>query len=470
MKLSTKLIVGTQCLLAAAVLTFGTLIVKNAKDRTIEEAAAYVLSEEESLDQLIQETKKKISDFESDLVRKSALNYTIKTKRHPQKIQYVLMSDEDIIWNESEVDVAALMKEYESSAGTTQTSVNWTIQNQNGKNLCIAARKCDLDSLNLTNYWQAAVFDITSNMQAIQVLMRNSLFIGIAVMIAVFLIESIFIRRVLVPLEALKESAAQIADGNYEKRIPITNQSDELGSLAVRFNEMAEAVQCQMSELCEERDQQKLLLRAMAHEMRTPITAINGYAFALQSTRLTADQQHEACSCLQEQSKRLAGLSDHLNMLIRAPLSVQLADISPEQVKHQLEQTVTPIAKQKQIELSFDWCNEPLKADDSLLNSFLCNLFDNAAKAGAAHITIGYDGNQFWVADDGCGMENEEIKNVTRPFYQVDPSRKKEGFGLGLALCERIAQVHGGVLQIQSAPGKGTTVTLKLPSSSKESN
>ena len=462
MKLSVKLLIGTQCLLAAAFLTFSVLVVQNAKAKVTEEAVSYVLSEEENLNSTIEETWRKISFTRGSQPFKTALNYSIKTKRRPQNIQYVLMSETAVIYNETGVNVAQIMQS--EKAHTVQLSdiekVKWAIVRQGEKSWCIAARKRTWTEEDV--YWQAAIFDITQNLYRIHILMRNSLFIGIAVMAAVFVIEYFFIRRVLAPLEALKESAAQIAGGNYEKRIPVTNQSDELGSLAVRFNEMAEAVQHQMSELCEERDQQKLLLRAMAHEMRTPITAINGYAFALQSTRLTADQQHEALICLQEQSKRLAGLSDSLNALIRAPLCAQLAEISPTQVKHQLEQTLLPVAQRKNIELNFDWSNQPLLADEQLLQSLLCNLFDNAAKAGASHITIGYDGKQFWVTDDGCGMESDEIKNVTRPFYQVDRSRKKEGFGLGLALCERIAQIHGGTLFIESAPGKGTTITVRV--------
>ena len=462
MKLSVKLIIGTQCLLAAAFLTFGVLVVRDAREKVTQEAVSYALSEEENLNSVIEETQKKFPFGADRQLSKTALNYSIKTKRRPQNIQYALMSETEVIYNETGLNVAQIMQNEKAYTmrSSNYENVNWAIVRQGEKDWCIAARRriwTDTDK-----YWQAAVFDVTQNLNRVHILMRNSLFIGIAVMMAVFLIEYLFIRRVLAPLEALKESAGQIADGNYEKRIPVINQSDELGSLAARFNEMAEAVQCQMSEQCEERDQQKLLLRAMAHEMRTPITAINGYAFALQSTRLTADQQHEALLCLQEQSKRLAGLSDSLNALIRAPLSAQLIEISPVQLKYQLEQTLYPVAQQKHIEVNFDWSDQPLRADEQLMQSLLCNLFDNAAKAGASHITIGYDGKQLWVMDDGCGMENEEIKNVTRPFYQIDRSRKKEGFGLGLALCERIAQIHGGTLLIESVLGKGTTITLRL--------
>ena len=468
MKLSVKLIIGTQCLLAVAFLTFGVLVVRDAREKVTQEAVSYALSEEENLNSVIQETLKKFPFGSERQMSTTALNYSIKTKRRPQNIQYALMSETEVIYNETGLNVVQIMqneKAYTVRASDYET-VKWAIIRQKEKNWCIAARRrmwTDEDA-----YWQAAVFDVTQNLNRVHVLMRNSLFIGLAVMVAVFLMEYLFIQRVLAPLEALKESAGQIADGNYEKRIPVTNQSDELGALAVRFNEMAEAVQCQMSELCEERDQQKLLLRAMAHEMRTPITAINGYAFALQSTRLTTDQQHEALLSLQEQSKRLAGLSDSLNALIRAPLSAQLVEISPTQLKHQLEQTLYPVARQKHIELSFNWSDQSLQADGQLMQSLLCNLFDNAAKAGASHITIGYDGKQLWVTDDGCGMENEEIKNVIRPFYQVDRSRKKEGFGLGLALCERIAQIHGGTLNIESTLGKGTTITVKLSSETHE--
>lgn len=464
MKLSSKLMLGTQCILIAAILLFGGLIVNNAKNVMTTEAVSYVLTEEKALNMLINNMQPKLASYEDHQLARTALNYTIKTESLPSNIEYVLMSEDDIIYNESGVNVAQIMqtKKTNSVLAIDKEPINWIIIDQGQKSFCIAARSIHFWIDNTKEYWQAAVFDITQNMQGIHRLVQSSLLIGAVVMAIVFLLEQLLIRRILSPLESLTDSAAQISGGNYEKRIAVSNRKDELGTLAVRFNEMAEAVQNQMNELREERDQQKLLLRAMAHEMRTPITAISGYAFALQSARLTEDQKHEALVSLQRQSLRLSGLSESLNNLIRMELSVQLVESSPDKLRQLLEQTITPVASQKKITLHFAWSNQPLLADESLLLSLLCNLFDNAAKAGATYIEIGYDGDSFWLSDNGCGMAQEEIQNVTRPFYQIDRSRKKEGFGLGLALCERIAKAHGAVLTIESKLGKGTKIIVRL--------
>lgn len=111
-----------------------------------------------------------------------------------------------------------------------------------------------------------------------------------------------------------------------------------------------------------------------------------------------------------------------------------------------------------------------MRGDADLLLDLLCNLVQNAVKAGAPGSPIAVhcreDGAQVLLAveDHGCGIPAEEIARVTEPFYMVDKSRarKQGGSGLGLALCKRIAAAHGSALDIQSAPGQGTTVRVIL--------
>ena len=88
-------------------------------------------------------------------------------------------------------------------------------------------------------------------------------------------------------------------------------------------------------------------------------------------------------------------------------------------------------------------------------------MFDNAKKAGANYIQIELRSGFLRVSDNGKGIPAAEIEKITQPFYQVDSSRH-EGFGLGLSLCNKIAQLHGGLLQIESNPGVGSIITISL--------
>lgn len=101
--------------------------------------------------------------------------------------------------------------------------------------------------------------------------------------------------RVLRPLKALQGSAAAIAHGDYQSRIPV-NGKDEIAALSVSFNAMAEAVEKHVAEIKDVAEARKLLLAALTHELKTPMTAIIGYSEALMKTRLTQEQREEAAA------------------------------------------------------------------------------------------------------------------------------------------------------------------------------
>lgn len=107
-----------------------------------------------------------------------------------------------------------------------------------------------------------------------------------------------------------------------------------------------------------------------------------------------------------------------------------------------------------------------VKGDSDLLESLLINLIDNAAKASAPGSVVWLVGkkNEITVEDEGFGIPDEEIARVTEAFYMVDKarSRKAGGCGLGLALCSRIAKLHGARLVIESRQGEGTTVRVQF--------
>lgn len=120
--------------------------------------------------------------------------------------------------------------------------------------------------------------------------------------------------------------------------------------------------------------------------------------------------------------------------------------------------------KEKGIELCYFCDEESGKLDKDLMVSLLINLIDNAVKASRQgdKITLGKEGNVIFVEDQGCGIPKDELARVTEAFYMVDKarSRKEGGSGLGLALCSRIAGLHGAKMEIESELQKGTRVSL----------
>ncbi len=274
------------------------------------------------------------------------------------------------------------------------------------------------------------------------------------------------IRRVLRPLGGLQKNAAALADGQYDNRIQVKGK-DEIATLSVSFNKMADAIADHIRALEDTAEQRKLLLSALTHELKTPMTAIIGYSEALMRVHLKKAQQEESIAYINSECRRIERLSQKMMRLITLH-GGEAAKIKPQPVKNLYEavdMTLQSIARNENIELVFTEKGSPMFGMDiDMMASVLINLFDNARKAGAKHITIASDGNTISVKDDGVGIPQEEIEKITQPFYMVDKSHSQSegGSGLGLALCDLIVKAHGAHMHIESQVGQGTVITIRF--------
>lgn len=238
------------------------------------------------------------------------------------------------------------------------------------------------------------------------------------------------------PLRRLSQAANQVAAGDYERRVPVRRSSEEIRKLSEDFNTMAAAVENNVSELKQEIEKREIFVADFTHELKTPMTSIIGYADMLRSYDLDEEERREASDAIFREGKRLERLSVQLLQLL------VLTNVPPTLVR----------------------------AEPSLLLSLVYNLADNACKASPAGETVTISGR--WEADDyriavvdhGRGIPAEHLDKITEPFYMEDKSRARRqgGAGLGLALCKRIADLHGTRLTFDSQAGRGTTVTLCL--------
>lgn len=247
---------------------------------------------------------------------------------------------------------------------------------------------------------------------------------------------------------------------------------DEIGELAESFNRMADRIEEHVGRLSRANQSQLELIGSLAHELKTPLTAIIGYAETLLTVRLSEETRNEALLCIRDEGRRLSRLQTKMMELVElygedgeavklqkvraADLLERLRDLTAHQLSRRqlrLETVCTPS------ELVFD-------LDGDLVMSLLVNLVDNACKASDEGdvIIVTADRDGFAVRDHGRGIPASEISRVTEAFYMVDKSRTRRagGIGLGLALCSRIAKLHGASLVIESEEGVGTCVRMKF--------
>ena len=277
-----------------------------------------------------------------------------------------------------------------------------------------------------------------------------------------------FTTIVLRPLKRLSAAAASIAAGQYGQRTQVHTR-DEVGRLSQDFDAMAASVEQAMESLEDEVRRRDDFVAAFTHEIKTPMTAMLGYADLLRSRDIGQSAREKAADYVYHETKRLEALSLKLLELMRlghegaglesVPLSAVFSD-----VRHAcagLEGANVTFADARGV-----W----VLADKPLLADLLYNLVVNAVRASrpGGPVQVGFevqnDTVALFVRDEGRGIPQNELGRITEPFYMVDKSRARaqNGSGLGLALCQRIAAAHQTALEFESEVGRGTIVRLPL--------
>ncbi|MEG2500695.1 MAG: HAMP domain-containing sensor histidine kinase [Oscillospiraceae bacterium] len=276
------------------------------------------------------------------------------------------------------------------------------------------------------------------------------------------------------PLLNVTQTAQALAHGELSARAN-TNRKDEFGELAASLNGMAETVEKQISELQASRDDKQRMLDNLAHELRTPLAAISGWAETLRGANLTPHEQYEAADTILFEANRALSLSRQLLRL--SVLQHENAELVPVNVAAafaRAECAVLPKAEKNGVFLTVAHPLDTLNiwADEALLESLLCNLLDNAVKACQAGgkvkllAIINRDSVVFEISDTGRGMSSETLQNIGMPFYRADKARSRAegGAGLGLSLCFAIASLCRATLRFESEEGHGTKAIVTFTS------
>lgn len=308
-------------------------------------------------------------------------------------------------------------------------------------------------------------YDLTGLYRDRNAALMRFLLLEAAVLAAASAVTALLARRLTRPLAVLTDAGAQIAAGDYARRTDL-HTGDEIEALSRSFDKMADAVQEKIADLQVDVQRREDFMGAFAHELKTPMTSIIGYADMLRTLQIDPAEQHEAAGAIYHESRRLEALSYKLlSLLSLSDERLELAPVDLTDLWPRLRMACP------QVPLLTPQAGAVVHGDADLLLDLLCNLVQNAAKASPAGMPVTVlladagDTVALTVQDHGCGIPADKLARVTEPFYMVDKSRarKQGGSGMGLALCQRIAAVHGGTLQISSQVGVGTAVTVTLP-------
>jgi heavy metal sensor kinase len=280
-------------------------------------------------------------------------------------------------------------------------------------------------------------------------------------------------RSSLSPVVAMSEQARCIGTENLDSRLSVRNADDELGHLALSFNELLDRLSTSF-------ERQKRFVADASHELRTPVAILCGETeVALGKKGRTEQEYREALQILADESKRLKRIVEDLFTLARAdagqyPLSY--ADFYLDELAAECAKNVRTLAAAKQITLACEPGGEALiSADEALLRRLVFNLLDNAIKytpsGGSVSLRVEERGEVYHlsVADSGPGIPTNLQSRIFERFFRVDKARSRKeqdgggGAGLGLSIGAWIASAHKGSLDLTSSTSEGSTFTAILP-------
>ncbi|MCC8022637.1 MAG: HAMP domain-containing histidine kinase [Clostridiales bacterium] len=311
------------------------------------------------------------------------------------------------------------------------------------------------------------VTDVFTERRAQMSLYRSLLFVLLVLNSVAIALLAFWITR---PVAQLSGTVRRFSRGRFDKRARVRTD-DEIGQLAEDFNSMADSLEARMEDLKEAARRQEAFTGSFAHEVKTPLTSIIGYADMLRSQQMDEESRIMAADRVFREGKRLEALSHKLlELIVLEKQDFMMRRINPAYL---LGETVKLLEGQTAgtgIQIFLDAQDAYLFAEPDLLTTLLVNLMDNARKAldgqGEIHVTGRLEAGEYHtqIRDTGKGIAPEDLDKITDAFYMADKARTRAagGAGLGLAISQRIVELHEGRLEFESELGQGTTVHLYL--------
>jgi signal transduction histidine kinase len=313
-----------------------------------------------------------------------------------------------------------------------------------------------------------ATSDFQQGRQALLQLLRDvSIFLGISLILAWFTAG-----RVLAPLRQLTKTAQSIRESDMTQRLPVQGK-DEIAELTTTFNEMLDRLQVAF-------ESQKEFLKDASHELRTPITVIQGH---LEMLQYCPEKQEETVVLVVDELERMSRLVNDLLLLAKTDnphflhLKTEELDWMTEELYLKARSIVSRYgarAAGEPVALRH-WKLEskglsPIRCDRQRLTQAVMNLVQNAVRhtQEADTITLGSSVRDsyasIWVSDTGEGIAPEDQKRIFERFTRgTNQDNQFEGHGLGLSIVQAIAHAHGGWVELQSRLGEGSTFTIVIP-------
>ena len=296
----------------------------------------------------------------------------------------------------------------------------------------------------------------------------RTLVIAVPLALAVAAGGGIFLaRRALKPVDKIAQTAQEIEENDLSQRINV-HTKDELGRLAATLNEMIGRLQGAFQ-------RQKQFTSDASHELRAPLAVIEAESsLALQKERPPSDYR-QSLETISQEARQMSSLIQQLLTLARADAGKEqwdFTEVDLGKLTTNLSTDIEVLCQEKGLNFQLGQPQDlVVRGDEARLRELFMNLLDNAIiytpSPGTVSVSLRREGQMAVVAikDTGVGIPAEDTPFIFERFYRVDKSRSRAdgGIGLGLAICQHIAEAHGGKIEVESQVGVGSTFSVWLP-------
>lgn len=325
----------------------------------------------------------------------------------------------------------------------------------------------ELTADGLEGLWLRGVVSEEQGAAQMSSIVRLSLILTPALVIAASIGGYLIARRMLRPIQKISETARQIGrENNLKKRIELGEGNDELHQLADSFNDMFEKLERAF-------EAERQFTSDASHELRTPVSVIAAQCeLSLEKTR-SPEEYEEALRVIWRQSRKMTRLINEMLDFTRLEVNPDRYKKEPLNLSEIVKSVCDDMALIKEKEITMQYRVEEgvsLYGNRDLLARLLTNLISNAYRYGRenGHITVCLKRNNdeavyLTVQDDGIGIAKEEQQKIFQRFYQADASRTGSGMGLGLSMALEIARFHGGTITVESIQGEGSNFVVSFP-------
>ena len=302
--------------------------------------------------------------------------------------------------------------------------------------------------------------------------MEIIVFLSVAIAVLAVLTSIFLVRRVKKQIAEMTDALVDVKNGNGNRRI-LSATNELVSPLAYEINEIVVSYESRLSIVRQTEETNRQLMTSLSHDVRTPLTTLIGYLDAAHKGLVIGKDRDDYIEIARRKSHDLKEYIDVLFDWFKLNSNEFALEIHPVEAAELTRNILIdwiPIFEDKQVDYDIDILEQPVRVrlDTDSYMRIINNLIQNViahSHADKIKITLSKQGNnmRLLLADNGVGIEKEDLKHIFERLYKCDKGRSEKGSGLGLSIVHQLVEKMGGSITVESLPGKGTEFMLLFP-------